>query len=225
MRGPEVHERSWHVTGPLYRRTVTQFPSGLRYDGKENPDQRAKDHAIQYSQRLLGQDHNYSTEEHRMPDKVTITTKAAGGAQILDSKHSLETRHFTQEIPTVIWIWVMLALGKRWKVTSSIEYLFSRSRESKERILWVKKSNSKPGTPPLSILLTVWNRAVSSLLMSSTRIVDLLWVIFPKSFHLVKRNAAICPEVLHAFVNQRRRVICYGGVPFYKLWFTYIFKS
>lgn len=76
----------------------------------------------------------------------------------------------------------------------AVEYLFIHSRYGEQgRTLWVEKSRGQAAgrTLPSCVLLTVWKSTVSSLLMSSTRMVDLLWVIFPMSFHLGKTKATV----------------------------------
>lgn len=79
--------------------------------------------------------------------------------------------------------------------------------------------------PSLSVWFTVWKRAVSSLLTSSTRIVDLLWVMFPMSFHLCRRNPTVFAQRLSRHLWQYRRVICYYWASLYKWWFSCSFKS
>lgn len=81
--------------------------------GEGNPGQPARENA--------GQHHpggswmqvcNLSAEERGTPDMWSTTNTAGGGTQNPESKLSLETSHFEQEITTTTRKWVMIALGE-----------------------------------------------------------------------------------------------------------------
>lgn len=179
------------LKGALNRRGITPFTSGEAWAvlGKEIQVSQQKKVPGNSIEGLLDAGCNLSTEERGTPDMWSTTNPAGARTQIPESKPSLETWRFEQEIATTTWKWVMIALGGAWAVVGLREYSFSHHMESKERTEGVEKSKGKlpVSRRRLPVGLTVWKRAVSSLLMSSTRIVDLLWVTFPISFHLVKR--------------------------------------
>lgn len=111
----------------------------------KNPGQPAKENAVPHNQGWLDEGCNQHAEDCDTPDKAIDPSPQEGEGRSLytsESKLSLESWRFEQEVTTTILKWVTTALGKYWK------HLSSQDTGSKERLLRAEESNTtRPADP------------------------------------------------------------------------------